>query len=137
MLVEDIKFLKDQFSRDKGNSRSGKIILRNEKASKTYTTEIIADIIREESGGRFDSRFAVPGHVQQGGIPSPMDRVRAVRFGVKSLQHLETFFDKTPDQIADDPLSATVIGIRGAKVCLLYTSPSPRDGLLSRMPSSA
>ena len=25
----------------------------------------------------------------------------------------------------------------GHKVCLLYTSPSPRDGLLSRMPSSA
>ena len=24
-----------------------------------------------------------------------------------------------------------------AKLCLLYTSPSPRDGLLSRMPSSA
>ena len=26
---------------------------------------------------------------------------------------------------------------RGGNVCLLYTSPSPRDGLLSRMPSSA
>ena len=25
----------------------------------------------------------------------------------------------------------------GVTVCLLYTSPSPRDGLLSRMPSSA
>ena len=25
----------------------------------------------------------------------------------------------------------------GAGICLLYTSPSPRDGLLSRMPSSA
>ena len=24
-----------------------------------------------------------------------------------------------------------------SEVCLLYTSPSPRDGLLSRMPSSA
>ena len=24
-----------------------------------------------------------------------------------------------------------------AELCLLYTSPSPRDGLLSRMPSSA
>ena len=24
-----------------------------------------------------------------------------------------------------------------AQLCLLYTSPSPRDGLLSRMPSSA
>ena len=27
--------------------------------------------------------------------------------------------------------------IMGAYGCLLYTSPSPRDGLLSRMPSSA
>ena len=26
---------------------------------------------------------------------------------------------------------------KNAKGCLLYTSPSPRDGLLSRMPSSA
>ena len=26
---------------------------------------------------------------------------------------------------------------RKIKICLLYTSPSPRDGLLSRMPSSA
>ena len=25
----------------------------------------------------------------------------------------------------------------GHDICLLYTSPSPRDGLLSRMPSSA
>ena len=30
-----------------------------------------------------------------------------------------------------------VIVAKGAKACLLYTSPSPRDGLLSRMPSSA
>ena len=27
--------------------------------------------------------------------------------------------------------------VRGGNPCLLYTSPSPRDGLLSRMPSSA
>ena len=28
-------------------------------------------------------------------------------------------------------------GASSYKICLLYTSPSPRDGLLSRMPSSA
>ena len=28
-------------------------------------------------------------------------------------------------------------GVQGGMICLLYTSPSPRDGLLSRMPSSA
>ena len=36
--------------------------------------------------------------------------------------------------------SATCITVRNGdnwKGCLLYTSPSPRDGLLSRMPSSA
>ena len=27
--------------------------------------------------------------------------------------------------------------VKAYKCCLLYTSPSPRDGLLSRMPSSA
>ena len=30
-----------------------------------------------------------------------------------------------------------LIAMSGATTCLLYTSPSPRDGLLSRMPSSA
>src|SRR5665647_3900280 len=30
-----------------------------------------------------------------------------------------------------------IFGARQVFICLLYTSPSPRDGLLSRMPSSA
>ena len=36
-------------------------------------------------------------------------------------------------------VSAFTAGEKGATCtgCLLYTSPSPRDGLLSRMPSSA
>ena len=33
--------------------------------------------------------------------------------------------------------SNTLIWTAGTRPCLLYTSPSPRDGLLSRMPSSA
>ena len=31
----------------------------------------------------------------------------------------------------------TLLNILSVQGCLLYTSPSPRDGLLSRMPSSA
>ncbi|KAF2860324.1 6-phosphofructokinase [Piedraia hortae CBS 480.64] len=127
MLVEDIKFLKEQFAQDHGRERSGKIILRNEKASRTYTTEIITNIIREESGGRFDSRFAVPGHVQQGEKPSPMDRVRAVRFGVKSLQYIEGFTGKSKEEIASDPSSTAVIGIRGAKVTFSRMDLTERD----------
>ena len=37
---------------------------------------------------------------------------------------------------ADILHKAQELGIE-VKTCLLYTSPSPRDGLLSRMPSSA
>ena len=39
-----------------------------------------------------------------------------------------------PYQAYTGPLTA---GTSGLQDCLLYTSPSPRDGLLSRMPSSA
>ena len=34
-------------------------------------------------------------------------------------------------------VAAKVVEASGRWTCLLYTSPSPRDGLLSRMPSSA
>ena len=47
---------------------------------------------------------------------------------VSSILHLLT--------IAADRLFAVVRPVKH-NICLLYTSPSPRDGLLSRMPSSA
>ena len=40
-------------------------------------------------------------------------------------------------QVVDGESSDVVSPLRSRKSCLLYTSPSPRDGLLSRMPSSA
>ena len=36
-----------------------------------------------------------------------------------------------------DPAKKIPVGNVSLEGCLLYTSPSPRDGLLSRMPSSA
>ncbi|KAF2205988.1 6-phosphofructokinase [Delitschia confertaspora ATCC 74209] len=116
MLDKDIDHLRDVFRKDKGQNRGGKVILVNEKASKTYNVRIIADMILEAGKGKFESRHGIPGHFQQGTTPSPMDRVRATRFGVKSIQHLESFAGKTPDEIDDEPMSAAVIGIKGAKV---------------------
>ena len=50
--------------------------------------------------------------------------------------------EQNADCAVDDRIAVVVIGVRKrqgdcARSCLLYTSPSPRDGLLSRMPSSA
>ena len=40
--------------------------------------------------------------------------------------------------LADSPLKVgNLPHLNDVTTCLLYTSPSPRDGLLSRMPSSA
>ena len=39
------------------------------------------------------------------------------------------------DQVTFNVRQGEIVGLLGP--CLLYTSPSPRDGLLSRMPSSA
>ena len=35
------------------------------------------------------------------------------------------------------PINPNRDSVQGIKACLLYTSPSPRDGQISRMPSSA
>ena len=47
----------------------------------------------------------------------------------------------TPDMLSQKQLDMLGVeskeDIKASKICLLYTSPSPRDGLLSRMPSSA
>ena len=57
---------------------------------------------------------------------------------------LEGAFDRLPETVRVNPLRRDSAWVEqwlkdvGAhRICLLYTSPSPRDGLLSRMPSSA
>lgn len=127
MLARDIDFLRDNFARDKGANRAGKIILRNECASSTYTTQVVADMIKEEAKGRFESRAAVPGHFQQGGKPSPMDRIRALRMATKCMLHLESYAGKSADEIAADELSASVIGIKGSQV--LFSPMGGANGL--------
>ena len=44
---------------------------------------------------------------------------------------------RTADADVVEGRDLTFVGVGVAEGCLLYTSPSPRDGLLSRMPSSA
>lgn len=128
MIARDIDFLRENFKNDQGASRAGKIILRNERASTTYTTQVIADMIKEEANGRFESRAAVPGHYQQGGKPSPMDRIRALRMAIKCMQHIEDrYIGKSKGYIADDPLSAAVIGIQGSEV--VFTPMGGETGL--------
>ena len=53
-------------------------------------------------------------------------------FSMPSLE--SNFFNK---ELIENGIIPSLINWKSNKPCLLYTSPSPRDGLLSRMPSSA
>jgi len=116
MITADIKFLKDGFRKDVGQSHAGRLLLVNERASKVYNAQLLSNIIAEESGGLCEARWSVPGHVLQGDNPSPMDRVRSVRLAMRCIEHLESYAGKTGPEIASDPLSCSVIGIKGASV---------------------
>ena len=58
------------------------------------------------------------------------------------MNQYETVFILTP-VLSDVQMKEAVekfkgiLTAEGAEICLLYTSPSPRDGATSRMPSSA
>lgn len=44
-----------------------------------YTTDFLARLFEEEGSELFDVRQAILGHLQQGGSPSPFDRLLATR----------------------------------------------------------
>ena len=92
----------------------------------------------------------------EGVLPtSVMPRVIGGRYGLSSKEFTPAMVKAVFDELLKDkPKNHFTVGINddvthtsldvdssfvieSDKVCLLYTSPSPRDGLLSRMPSSA
>lgn len=89
----DIKHLRNCFAQDQGRVRAGRLVVRNEMSSPGFTTANLTSIFETESHGKFDAREAIPGHLQQGGMPSPMDHVRAVRYGIKCIEFLEKHQD--------------------------------------------
>ena len=58
-------------------------------------------------------------------------------FGIKQHALFELQIEKAMIQTPMDPELSFFWGLHQSLVCLLYTSPSPRDATLSRMPSSA
>ncbi|CAN6599392.1 ATP-dependent 6-phosphofructokinase [Trichomonascus vanleenenianus] len=115
-LNSDIENLKRCFTHDEGRNRNGRLVLRNEKASQTFDTKVLVDILRNEADNRFEAREAIPGHVQQGGTPSPMDLTRAARLAIKCVQFLEDKQEVRNNDIPDEDSMYSVIGIRSSKL---------------------
>ena len=64
------------------------LVIRNEAANHIYSTSFICALFEEEGKEVFDVRPAILGHLQQGGDPSPFDRIQATRLARLCIEHL-------------------------------------------------
>ena len=77
--------------------------------------------------------------------PDPKHGITGCAIGTEDVAILMDYIiDQEPqkglvhkDDTASEDQSVRDADVYFINICLLYTSPSPRDGLLSRMPSSA
>ena len=83
-LQRDLDSLKHGFRQGK---RLG-LLIRNEDANPFYTTPFMCALFEEEGGELFDVRQAILGHLQQGGDPSPFDRILATRMASDAVEYL-------------------------------------------------
>jgi 6-phosphofructokinase 1 len=104
-LVDDLEMLARGFREGK---RLG-LVIRNEEANPTYTTMFMRALFEEESGGAFAVRESILGHLQQGGDPSPFDRIHATKLARRSIGYLI-------EQAAQEEPAASFIGMMNGHV---------------------
>jgi len=66
------------------------VMIRSENAHPRYTTSFLSTLFAEEGKGLFDVRQAILGHLQQGGNPTPFDRILATRLAAIGIEFLAT-----------------------------------------------
>jgi 6-phosphofructokinase 1 len=84
-------------------------MIRNEYANHIYSTQFICSLFEEEGKDVFDVRPAILGHLQQGGDPSPFDRIQANRLASLCLEFLIDECNKQGD-------SNAFIGLQNGKI---------------------
>ena len=87
-LIADVAWLRNSFAA----GRKLFLAVRNEDANPLYTTDFLARLLEQESQGLYDVRQNILGHIQQGGCPSPFDRLLAVRLVSRALDLLAEGF---------------------------------------------
>ena len=83
-LTADIAELASGF---RSGERLG-LIIRSEGADPVYNTGFITALFEKEGGDLFDARQAILGHIQEGGDPSPFDRIHATSLTAKCIEFL-------------------------------------------------
>jgi 6-phosphofructokinase 1 len=95
------------------------LMIRNEHADPLYTVDFMCALFEKEGGDLFDVRQAILGHMQQGGDPSPFDRIQATRLAANCIDFLIA-------QAARPSPAAAAIGLHGGKIQFTGLEDLPR-----------
>lgn len=114
-LQRDLAALKTGFEQGK---RLG-LVVRAEEANPLYTTPFMYALFEQEGGDLFDVRQAILGHLQQGGDPSPFDRILATRFADECVDYLLR-------QAGAEAPETAFIGVQEGKLAVTSIEDLPR-----------
>jgi 6-phosphofructokinase 1 len=92
----------------KAGKRLG-LMIRNEKAGGRYDSRFMSTLFEQEGAGLFDVRQAILGHIQQGGNPSPFDRIQATRLASQCIEFLLA-------EINQPAPAAAMVGLKGGEI---------------------
>ncbi|MGN6634781.1 MAG: 6-phosphofructokinase, partial [Oryzihumus sp.] len=104
-LTADVRALAEGF-------RSGKrigLVVRSAYADHVYSTGFIRSLFEKEGGGLWDAREAILGHVQEGGNPSPFDRIQATRLTARCIDYLA-------EQLEAGSTASAMIGFQSGRL---------------------
>ncbi len=114
-LQDDLQRMNSDFRRGKRLS----LLIRNEHANQLYTTGFMCALFEEEGQGLFDVRQAILGHIQQGGNPTPFDRIQATRLAARCVSFLTEEADRGSS-------AGAFIGLDGGQVRVFSLEDFPR-----------
>lgn len=104
-LTADIQSVAEGF---RSGTRLG-LIIRSEGADPVYNTWFVTSLFEKEGGDLFDARQAVLGHVQEGGDPSPFDRIHATSLTARSIEFLS-------EQLESGGRASAMIGFQSGRL---------------------
>jgi 6-phosphofructokinase 1 len=104
-LTADVRALADGF---RAGKRLG-LVIRSENADSVYSTGFIRALFEKEGGELWDSREAILGHIQEGGDPSPFDRIQATRLSARCIEFLA-------EQLESGTRASAMIGFQSGRL---------------------
>ncbi|HSO22813.1 MAG TPA: 6-phosphofructokinase [Chondromyces sp.] len=104
-LQADVENLVAGFSSGK---RLG-LMIRSELANECYNTQFMVALFEEEGSDVFEVRQAILGHQQQGGNPTPFDRILATRLAKRCVERLI-------DEAEAGTAAALAVGLQDGRV---------------------